>query len=182
MKSFPIIAAIVLAVPAWPETPVNPDAAIMQDFERRVADYMQLRKNVESKLPRLKPTESPNEIRERQNELATAIRDARKTAKQGDIFTSTISTEFRRLVGLAMQGKNTPRVERSMKSAEPVKMALKVNDSYPAGIPRQSTPPTLLMNLPRLPPELEYRILGASLTLLDSKANLVIDVMPNAVH
>jgi hypothetical protein len=37
------------------------------------------------------------------------------------------------------------------------------------------------MNLPRLPPELEYRIAGHALVLRDAVANLVVDLMPDAI-
>jgi hypothetical protein len=62
-----------------------------------------------------------------------------------------------------------------------VRLTLHVNDSYPANIPLQSTPPTILMNLPRLPPELEYRIDGHALVLRDTAANIVVDLMPDAI-
>ena len=45
----------------------------------------------------------------------------------------------------------------------------------------QSTPPTLLANLPKLPAELEYRIVDRELVLLDTKANLIVDLLPNAL-
>jgi hypothetical protein len=44
-------------------------------------------------------------------------------------------------------------------------------------VPLQSTPPSLLENLPPLPPEIEYRITGADLVLLDAKANMVVDII-----
>jgi hypothetical protein len=170
-----------LAGAAGAADPVNPDSAIVQDFTKRVNDYMQIHKDAERKMPKLKPTNAVADIRRHTRALGEVIRQNRSSANQGDIFTSAIATEFRRLIGLAMAGGNTRRVERSMKNAEPVRMVLKVNDPYPSGIPRQSTPPTLLLNLPPLPPELEYRIVSRSLVLLDSKANIVVDVMPNAI-
>ena len=41
----------------------------------------------------------------------------------------------------------------------------------------QSTPPTLLSDLPKLPSELEYRIVGRELVLLDTAANLIVDLL-----
>jgi hypothetical protein len=74
------------------------------------------------------------------------------------------------------------RIEKSLKHAEPVRMPrLRINHAYPEHVPLQSTPPTLLQNLPRLPPDIEYRIVGHDLTLLDAKANLIIDLIPNAI-
>jgi hypothetical protein len=42
-------------------------------------------------------------------------------------------------------------------------------------------PPTLLQKLPKLPKELEYRIVGHNLVLLDTEPNLVVDVLSNAI-
>jgi hypothetical protein len=58
---------------------------------------------------------------------------------------------------------------------------LEVNQEYPQTSALQSTPPTLLSNLPKLPPELEYRIVGQELVLLDTKANLIVDLLPDAL-
>lgn len=60
-------------------------------------------------------------------------------------------------------------------------MQLQINQSYPEQVALQSTPPTLLANLPELPKGLEYRILGRELILRDSDANLVVDYVPNAL-
>jgi hypothetical protein len=42
-------------------------------------------------------------------------------------------------------------------------------------------PPTLLLNLPRLPNELQYRIVGTTLVLYDVSSNLIADLLPNAL-
>jgi len=60
-------------------------------------------------------------------------------------------------------------------------MELQVNQSYPERVALQSTPPTLLLNLPELPNGLEYRILGRELVLRDSDANIIVDYVPNAL-
>jgi hypothetical protein len=163
--------------------PVNPGAAILQDFGKRVDEYIKLRKTVESGLPKLKQTSSPAEITEHEQEFARAIREARKDVKQGDIFAPEISAEFRRLIGIAMRGADAVRIKESLRSAEPVNVPLRVNSTYPAPakVPLQSTPPTLLMNLPKLPPELDYRVVGHNLALRDVKANLIIDLIHNAI-
>jgi hypothetical protein len=162
---------------------VNADAAILQDFTKRVGEYVKLHKSVEDSLPRLKKTESPEKIERHEHELARRIREARGPAGEGAIFTPEIGAEFKRLIALAMQGQKATVVKQSLKHAEPVRAPkrLRVNHSYPEHLPLQSTPPTLLENLPRLPPELEYRIVGHDLILRDAKANLVVDLVPNAI-
>jgi hypothetical protein len=67
---------------------VNPDATLMKQFEDRVADYLKVHKQAESKLDRLKkPTDSPTKIRHYQHELREAIRSQRPNAQTGNIFT-----------------------------------------------------------------------------------------------
>jgi len=160
---------------------VNPHAQILEDFEARIREYTKLRQQAEAGLPVLKPTDSPEEIRRHEHQLAQAIRRQRGRAKQGDLFTPKISAEFRRLIGITFRGSEARRIRVSLKHSEPVSVALHVNDNYPEGVPLQTTPPTLLLNLPKLPPELEYRVVGQALVLRDVKANLIVDFMPKAL-
>ncbi len=158
----------------------NADAAIVGDFEKRVSAYVQVRNEIESGLPALKSTRSPEKITSGQHRLADAIRGARKNARAGDIFAPPIAAEFRRLIQMTMQADGK-RIEASLRHAEPVALHLEVNQSYPADIPLQSTPPTLLANLPPLPKQVEYRVAGHELILLDVKANLVADLIEAAI-
>jgi hypothetical protein len=173
---FTIEAGVLRAQTANP--PVNADSAIVQDFQKRVTEYLKFRKNVESNLPKLKPTESQEKIVHHEKELARAIRAARSDARQGDIFTPQIADEIRRLIGMALHPpRDGKHIKESLRHAEPVQLHLYINETYPAHTPRQSTPPSILANLPALPPELEYRITGRDLVLLDSKANLIVDLI-----
>jgi hypothetical protein len=173
------IALVLLAgsLGAQNNPQVNAGALIIQGFQKRVDAYLQLRKGLESDLTKLKSTASPEKINHHETELGLAVRNARKNAKEGDIFTPEISMEIRRLIAMAVQKANGVHISQSLHHAEPVQLHLNVNDSYPKKVPLQSTPPTLLENLPRLPPEIEYRITGRDLVLLDAKANLVVDVI-----
>jgi len=42
-------------------------------------------------------------------------------------------------------------------------------------------PPSLLSNLPLLPPELEYRTVGRDVVLRDVGANLIVDVVAGVI-
>jgi|ERR1035441_5097353 hypothetical protein len=157
---------------------VNADVAVIQDFQKRVDAYLQLRKGVEAHMPKLKATPSQEKIEHHEAELGRAVRESRKNAKQGDVFSPEIAAEIRRLSAMAMQPGDGAHIGQSLRHAEPVHIRLKVNDRYPHHIPLQSTPPSLLENLPKLPPDIEYRIAGTDLVLLDTKANLIIDLIP----
>jgi hypothetical protein len=161
-----------------PDQP-NADTAAIQDFQNRADEYVKLRKKI--KLPRLKTTNSAPAIAQHESECARKIRAARPAAKQGDIFTPQICAEFRRLIGTGVQGSQAIRVRQSLKHAEPVRLRLRVNALYPASVPLQSSPPTLLQNLPKLPPEVDYRVVGHDLVLRDVEANLIVDFMHNAI-
>ncbi len=158
---------------------VNPDARLIADFESRVSTYMDLHKKIQAELP-IKPTNSAHAIAERQRGFAHRIRSARAQAKAGDLFAPPIAAEFRRLIGIAL-GADATRIRTSLKHAEPVVVVVRINQSYPANVPLQSTPPSLLANLPALPPGLEYRIVGRALVLRDVAANLIIDFVPDAI-
>jgi hypothetical protein len=157
--------------------PVNAASSIIQDFEKRVAAYLQLRKSIEANLPKLKPTPSEEKISHHETDLRRAVREARKNARPGDIFTPEIAGEIRRLTAIAAQPEDGNHIAQSLRHAEPVQLHLEINERYPESVPLQSTPPSLLENLPMLPPEIEYRITGRDLVLLDVKANLVVDII-----
>ena len=158
----------------WPASPLD-------DFAKRVEEYVNLHKKIESELPRLKPTDSPEAITGHQSELARRISEARPEAKPSEIFTPEISARFRRVVAAAMRGHRAKRIQQSLRHAEPVHWTLRVGDPYPANLPLQSTPPTLLLHLPKLPPEVDYRVAGHNLVLRDVGANLIVDFIPDAI-
>jgi hypothetical protein len=178
-------ALLLPALLAWhigaAQPKVNADAALIQDFSRRVADYVKLRKTALEGLPPISNTGKKGDILDQQHLLAERIRQARPAARQGDICPPDIAAEMRRLILLAMQGNNAARIRRSLHAAEPIALPLQINSSFPEKLPLQSTPPTLLANLPVLPPELEYRIVGRALVLRDTTANIIVDFVPDAL-
>jgi hypothetical protein len=175
------LAVVLVAGTVFAQDRVNPDSLIVEDFTKRVNDYMNLQKSAAKELPALKPTADTKVILERQEKLAHKIREARRHAGQGAIFTPEISKEFRRLLGFAREGQNDAQIKKSLERSEPVRLTLHVNDAYPSDIPLQSTPPTILMNLPPLPKGLEYRIASHALVLRDATANIVVDLIPSVL-
>jgi len=181
------LIAILAACPALTQTAgaqetVNQGAVILKDFDRRVADYVKLHKTVRAEVHGLKPTKSPEAIEHYERSLAHGIRAARHGSLQGNIFTPQIAAEFGRLIGLTMHGPEAGAIRASLRHAEPLApRAIRVNGTYPHATPLQSTPPSLLLNLPPLPAELEYRIVGHTLILRDIEANLIVDFILNAI-
>jgi hypothetical protein len=155
------------------------DAALVKDFQTRVEKYLNLHKITGIAK---KTTDSPDKLAEQKQQAAEKIRESRPAAKQGDIFTPEIGAYFKKQIAATLQGPEGPKVRASLRRAEPLpNIRLEVNQRYPQKLPLQSTPPTLLLNLPRLPGELQYRIVGSTLVLYDTLSNLIVDLLPDAV-
>jgi hypothetical protein len=157
----------------------QPDANLLADFGSRVEKYLQSRQKAGG-AP--KPATEAEKLAAHRKQTASKVKVERVEAKQGDIFTPEIATYFKKQIAATFAGPEGPKIRASLRRAEPVPpINLKVNKAYPAALPRQSTPPTLLLNLPRLPKELEYRIVGRDLALHDTVTNLIVDFIPNAI-
>ncbi len=159
---------------------VQSDPALTE-FANRVNTYLDERKQHAGTMPD-KPTSNARKLKETREQMRTRIEQNRANAKQGEIFGPPVDTYFRKQIAKALNGPDGKRVMTSLKRAEPVKQVdVQINKPYPSGVPLQSMPPTLLMVLPQLPKELQYRIVGSRLVLLDIEPNLVVDVLPNAI-
>jgi len=184
MKLSRLIPPLLCALPLAAQAPekVNRDAQILADFDQRAKDYAKLHKTARAEVHGLKPTKSAEEIEQYEHRLERRIRELRAGAKQSDIFAPEIAAEFRRLIRITMQGAEAERIRESLRHAAPVRLpALRVNSRYPDELPLQSTPPSLLQNLPLLSPEVEYQVVGHDLALRDTEANLIVDYIPNAI-
>ena len=159
----------------------NQNSLVLKDFNRRVAGYVKLHKTALAEIHRLKPTNSTEAIEHYEHHLAHGIREARSDVVRGSVFAPAIADEFRRLIGITMQGPDAARIRESLNAAPVHIHAIRVNSAYPAGLPLQSMPASLLLNLPPLPPEVEYRVVGHDLVLRDVDANLIVDFITNAI-
>lgn len=156
-----------------------------KEFAGRVQAYLKLRDSIEKKLPPFKSKEElPEMIVAHQQALARKIRESRPYAKPGDIFTHDARVAFRHEIRSVFQNPQTATAtERATKrekdGVKPIR--LRVNGIYPDSIDETTVPATLLQKLPVLPDVLSYRIVGRNLILVDSKANLVVDLFHKAL-
>ena len=167
---------------AAPKT--NPDAELLVDFKKRIDDYMALHNKLEKQAPPLKETKDPAKIKASQETLAMKIREARKDARQGDIFTPEIRQLLRRLMYPEVKGREGRETKAAIteESHELKAVPLKVNARYPDDAPLMTVPPNILAALPKLPEDLEYRFVSRTMILLDTHANLIVDFVPNAIQ
>lgn len=162
-------------------TKTNPHSDSLMKFQKAVKAYVDLHKGVAAQITPLKTTYSSAKIAEYQSALAANIREKRENAKQGDLFAPPVADEFRRLIEISLRDSQGARIRASLRRGAPADIRLAVNGVYPASVPLETTPASLLHNLPRLPPEVDYRIVGNSLILRDVTANMIVDFIPNAI-
>lgn len=177
--SMPVLLVSLANFAQAPPALGSNDAKVVAEFQQRAKQYLDWREKTAGKTP--SPSDLPDKIVAARREVAGKIRAGRRGAKQGEIFTPDVSDYFRRQIADTLNGPHGKEIRSSLRHAEPVKMDLQINQSYPENLPFQSTPPTLLLNLPELPKGLEYRILGRELVLRDSDANIIVDYVPNAL-
>jgi hypothetical protein len=180
------LSLLVFVAPGFANHTRQPqDSEAVRDFKpfiARVQAYVKMQKRLEASLPTLKPTKDPAQIVEYQQALARKITDARRGAHQGDIFTHEATERIPKIIRKVFAGPEGRRARKTMQQDTPFKVVtLHVNDAFPDNIPLTTTPPTLMLKLPKLPPELAYRFVGHDLVLKDVKAELVVDLIPNAL-
>ncbi|HXR98364.1 MAG TPA: hypothetical protein VN709_11040 [Terriglobales bacterium] len=166
--------------PAVTETPA--EAAIVKNFEDRIAAFEKLAHTAQKAAPTPKSTPSTTQLEASRKVVAARLRRVRASAKIGDIFTPDVAALLRRRLALTWNGPKGAAIRASLRHGEPLATkALPVNSSYPKAVPLQSTPPDLLAVLPPLPNDLEYRFVGRDLILHSLPSNLVVDVLPDAL-
>ncbi|MGH9729987.1 MAG: hypothetical protein ACRD4V_15535 [Candidatus Acidiferrales bacterium] len=152
------------------------------EFLNRVNGYVRLHNSLDSTLPTLKSTDRPEVITAHERALAIKIGEARPKVKRGNIFTKKARIAFRHAIRSAFEGPHGEAARTTIRQGEPLKeIHLRPNELYPEGVPYTTVPPILLFKLPKLPDPVAYRIVGRDLVLLDVRANVVVDIMHEAI-
>jgi hypothetical protein len=158
------------------------DVQLLADFQDRVQGYVTLHRRLEGPLPPLALSSDPREIFAAIDALKQELRAARFKAKQGDIFTRDIARLFRNTIHETLCDSDLVELlavfaeENDKPTAPP-----RVNASYPVGSALPMMSPRLLLALPLLPEELQYRFMHRSLILWDVHAELIVDFIPDAI-
>jgi hypothetical protein len=162
---------------------VNPNAAVMADFKARVDKYAELHKDLAKGAATQKDNRTPEQIEAQKAALVAKVQAARAGAKQGDIFAPETRPVFRRLLAPELKGEDGRDAKAVMKDDAPAAgtVSFKVNAKYPEDQPKPTMPANLLLNLPKLPEPLEYRVVGQHLLLIDSASDLIVDYILNVI-
>jgi hypothetical protein len=181
-----ILTAIFIGSPLFSQSGATDET--IKDFNDRVQRYWDIHKKAEDAAPPIdKKKADPAAIVERERALAQVIRAARMNAAEGDIFTPAVQkvlvAEISQAVASGTGARDTVLGEGNPKNPESAaRVDLAVNAKYPSNAPVSTMAPSVLLKLPKLPQGLEYRFVGRHLILYDSTANLIVDILRNAIR
>jgi len=156
---------------------VNPDAAAIADFMKRVDGYVALHNKIDAKLPEPARDGRPEAVVEHQRAFAKLIQQERPNAQPGDIITKPMRNVIRRLLASIFRGPDGRDIKHSILDEFTGNFMLRVNQPYPDNMPFSNVPLPILQGLPKLPDALAYRFVGPRLILLDSHGRLVVDIV-----
>ena len=153
------------------------DTESLAAFNRRVQDYSALRSRMEIGLPPLVVTDNADEIERFERHLAERIRHARGSRRY-QVFVPAMEGQVKRL----LRTKADTGTVALILDDGPSEFDVDVNDTYSKKRSLATMPTNLLLLLPDLPPDMEYRFVGRHLILRDVRANMIIDEIPYALR
>ena len=157
------------------------DAAALATMNDRLKNYVDVHTKLESTLPRMPTDATPEQIDRNQRTLEKLVREARATAKPGDLFTPEAQPVIKRLLDTVFGGPDGQQLKSSIMDENPVGVKLVVNGRYPDTVPISTVPPQVLQTLPRLSEGMEYRFIGDNLIILDVHAHVIADFIENVL-
>lgn len=180
----PLVLAPLLPLPSSPPncrldvlTPQGLEERTLGEFDREVSGYVTLHRYLARSLPPVHLFGEEGTLVS--DELRAALIAARPLASPGGFFTPAVGELLkRRLDDALLYGAGhlaTPIYEPLRGEPAPT-----VNQPFPLVLGSVQWP-ALLSALPALPRELDYAFWGRDLVLVDVAANLVIDVLPEAL-
>jgi hypothetical protein len=158
--------------------------ASLAQFNAAIHQYVQFHRQIERQLPPFREHGDAQDIFESSNAMASALQTARAAAREGDIFTREVAALLRTRVSDALTAHGflpEEMVAGTLEEADEEAPLPIVNGRFPW---RRGAAvwPFVLDALPRLPHELQYRFVGRHLILVDTHADLVVDILRDAVQ
>ena len=148
-------------------------------FTMRVHDYVETHRRLAAMIEQPLCAEA-EELTRQADSLAAAIREARPRAKEGDIFTFAAGDVFRARIAAMVRRSNfdvADYLARHGGAGEELEVHVFGTLPWRTHLPVMP----IIRELPELPPELEYRFAGRDLVLMDVGANMVVDVLRDAL-
>jgi nucleotide-binding universal stress UspA family protein len=137
------------------------DTEAIVHFQRTVDGYAFLHRQVERRFGMVHQATPGSDA------MATAMREARPGAETGELLTPDIVAVIRVALSKAAHAPN----------CGPPRLSNNIPHVHDLADRTEPLPPCLLDVLPRLPAELEFRWSGDALVLVDTHANLIVDLI-----
>jgi hypothetical protein len=175
------VAALVAVPRAHAQYAVFDADAAVRLFHERVESYAALHRRLAPPPSAMTTTDPLSKLLTRQY-LASAVRSARRSAQQGEIFSPEIATLFRWMLADSIGEIDGEGFLTTLNGGVRVPRGLHptVNETYTM-MPLYRIPPDVRLGLPALPAELDYRLAGHDLVLWDIYAGIVVDFVPDVV-
>jgi len=190
LLQLPIVLLPFANLPAPPDgcrrevlSPQAIEERTLADFDAHVNRYVTLHRRLERSLPPEQMFDDPEDMYAAVEALRVALIEARPGAQAGNIFTPAVA---RLLVDRVEETLHEHRLTAAdvlaITSEErlPGMPRPEVNQAFAWGY-GSAIPPALIAALPALPVELEYRFVERTLVLVDLHADLVVDVIEDAL-
>ena len=166
-----------------PIVATSAEAPIIEAFNQRITAYMQVHNDVERSLSLQWSFEDAEEMFAAIEAMQSGIRAGRPDARRGAILTPDVGTVIRARLANRLRecGQQVEDVlafinqERSNDARAP-----RVNEVFPWDL-GSAMWPSFMGVLPPLPEELVYRFADRDLVLIDIHADLVVDILENAL-
>jgi len=156
---------------------------VLRHFDQGVNEYVRLHRRLERSLPPEHLFDDSEDMSVAADALRAVMVDARPYAREGSIFAPAVAYVL------------AARLERAIAhlGTTPGEVWIAMNKGYLSGVPEIEVNdrfppiryariwPALLAALPALPDELQYRFVGRDLVLVDVHADLVVDILRDAL-
>ena len=150
-------------------------------FQIAVSRYVSLHRAIERFVPPIKNVTDPLEAKRSMIAMSEAIRKARWSVTEGNVFMGQVAIGIHNTLTTAIRNAD-PACQRALSDilqSPADTWSETVNDAFPWALSRM-LPSCVQDALPELPIELQYRVVGADLVLVDLHANLSVDILRGA--
>jgi hypothetical protein len=181
------VACLLVARTGSTQDATAHDAAV-RHFLQNVGAYVALRNQVVETLPQPAVTADPATLEQTTDRLAHAIQAARPHVQRGNVFSDDVARSFRNAIAVTLgQHGIAPadvlasvreEVAEGRDSGERQELRVDARFKWGSG---SAMPAAILTALPALPKPLEYTLVHRSLLIVDVDADLVVDVLADAV-
>ena len=187
--SIPLMLLPVPSVPAQSSCGIQPvavtvtEAPVLETFNQRLDAYMRVHNEVERKLSLQWSFDDAEDMFEAIEAMQDGIRAVRPDAQRGAIFSAEVGALIRtRLEARLAACHQTVEELLAFINEERLPGARKpsINEPFPWEL-GSAMMPSVLPALPALPDELQYRFADRDLVLIDIHADLVVDILVNAL-